>query len=422
MRKTILRNIIVVSVVFIVTFAIMPVTNYFQVKDVNPLQSGVVETLKEINDANAGNTVLQEQIRQIDLLARRAYFIRMDHLMHGVYILLGMVTVFFIALRFYYAETRHIPDKEIDPIDEWTIKTEARKYIRWVVAGVAAVAIFFVGLTSPYLSTRQEKKPVAEELVAYTEESPAAEEYAEEREEEGAVPGEEGEGAERADGEGEEPPLTGATTPVAEEPEIPKVTHQAFRGNNSNGWSAARGIPIKWDLKAGENIAWRTEVPRSGYNSPVIHGNRIYLTGADEEIRELYCYDLRTGEQLWKLATTGIPGSPAQMPKTTEDTGLAASTVATNGKQVCAIFAAGNLICADSEGKQLWAKNLGVPENHYGYASSLLIHRNLLLVQYDNANSPKVVALDVNTGSERWSRDRTEKVTWSSPIIASVNN
>lgn len=110
------------------------------------------------------------------------------------------------------------------------------------------------------------------------------------------------------------------------------------------------------------------------------------------------------------------------MPKTTEDTGLAASTVVTNGKQVCAIFATGDLLCADTDGKQLWAKNLGVPDNHYGYASSLLIHGNLLIIQYDNANSPKVLALDIATGAERWSRSRTEKVTWSSPIIAHVNN
>jgi outer membrane protein assembly factor BamB len=111
------------------------------------------------------------------------------------------------------------------------------------------------------------------------------------------------------------------------------------------------------------------------------------------------------------------------MPATTQDTGLAASTVATNGNVVCAIFATGDLICADMDGRRLWAKNLGVPDNHYGYASSLLIFGATLIVQYDNSNEARVMALDVSTGNERWNRARSqEKIAWSSPSIAYVNN
>lgn len=417
MKRKITRNIAVISAIFIVTFSIMLVTNYFQVKDVNPLQTEVVETMKEINDANANNPALQEQIRQLDLLARRAYFIRMDHLMTGVYLLMGMLILFIVTLRYYYAETKHIPDKEIDPIDEWAIKTQARKYIRWGVAGMATLALLFVALSSPYLSSSQQEEEIPQDvMVAYVEDIVESVEYIqpEDNTPEAETPAE----AIAADMPGETPAEAAPET----QPETPRVTHNGFRGNTSNGISAARSIPVTWNLHAGENIAWRTEIPRGGYNSPVIHGNCIYFSGADEQERELYCYDLHTGKQLWSLAATHIPGSPAQLPKTTEDTGLAASTVVTNGKQVCAIFATGDLLCADTDGKQLWAKNLGVPDNHYGYASSLLIHGNLLIIQYDNANSPKVLALDIATGAERWSRSRTEKVTWSSPIIAHVNN
>ncbi|MCC8197159.1 MAG: PQQ-binding-like beta-propeller repeat protein [Tannerellaceae bacterium] len=416
MKRKIARNIAVISAIFIVTFSIMLVTNYFQVKDVNPLQTEMVETLKEINDANANNPALQEQIRQLDLLARRAYFIRMDHLMTGVYLLMGMLILFIVTLRYYYAETKHIPDKEIDPIDEWAIKTQARKYIRWGAAGMATLALLFVALSSPYLSSQQEEEIPQDEMVAYVEDIVESGEYIqpEDNTPEAETPAE----AIAADIPGETPAEAAPET----QPETPRITHNGFRGNTSNGISAARSIPVTWNLHAGENIAWRTEIPRRGYNSPVIHGNCIYFSGADEQVRELYCYDLHTGKQLWSLAATHIPGSPAQLPKTTEDTGLAASTVVTNGKQVCAIFATGDLLCADTDGKQLWAKNLGVPDNHYGYASSLLIHGNLLIIQYDNANSSKVLALDIATGAERWSRSRTEKVTWSSPIIAHVNN
>ena len=106
-----------------------------------------------------------------------------------------------------------------------------------------------------------------------------------------------------------------------------------------------------------------------------------------------------------------------------DDTGLAASSVATNGKQVCAIFATGDIISADMNGKQLWAKNLGVPDNIYGYASSLLIYGNSLIIQYDNRNSPRVISLDLTTGNQRWAKERPEKFpSWSSPILAIVNN
>jgi outer membrane protein assembly factor BamB len=424
MKKAILRNIAIISAIFIVTFSIMLITNYFQVRGATPLQTEVVETLKELNDRNAGNTALQEQIRQLDLLARKAYFVRMDHLMGGVYILLAMLAVFIICTRLYFAREKDIPDKEIDPIDEWAIKTQARKYVILGASALAAVALIFVVMTSPYLRKSQAPEEIVEtEIVAQVEETtqkvlpqePLPEDITAEtppvKEEEEAIM------ADTIAAETAPPVVEAVPQPVAS-----KVTHNAFRGNNSNGISSAKGVPAKWNLSNGTNIAWKHNIPRKGHNSPVINGNQVFFSGADEQARELYCYDLNTGEQLWTLAAADIPGSPSQMPKTTDDTGLAASTVATNGKQVCAIFATGDIICADMEGKQLWGKNLGIPDNHYGYASSLLIFGNIVIVQYDNQNTPKIIALDLATGAEHWSKSRTEKVTWSSPVIASVGN
>jgi len=422
MNKAILRNVAIVSAIFIVTLSIMLVTNYFQVRDTTPLKDGIVETLKEVNDANANNPVLQEQIRQLDLLARKAYFVRLDHLLNGVYILLGMLMVFIVCVRFYFAKDKNIPDKEIDPIDEWAIKSNARKYVTWGAAGIAAVALIFVIMSSPYMQTSAEVEEAADvEMIAEAQQSGSQETTIAQDEiiaEEQSTVEEGGEGI----GDANDTETQPTATETAPQPTVSKVTHNGFRGNNSNGISSARGVPAKWDLGNSTNIAWKQSIPRKGYNSPVINGNKVFFSGADEQARELYCYDLNTGEQFWKLAATGIPGSPAQMPKTTADTGLAASSVATNGSQVCAIFATGDVVCADMNGNQVWAKNLGVPDNHYGYASSLLIFGNLLIVQYDNSNAPKVVALDIATGSERWSKSRQEKVTWSSPIIASVGN
>ena len=67
-----------------------------------------------------------------------------------------------------------------------------------------------------------------------------------------------------------------------------------------------------------------------------------------------------------------------------QEGGLAVSTCATNGNLVCAIFANGNLVCFDMDGKQKWKKNIGVPSTNYGYSSSLLIHDNQLVVQFDS--------------------------------------
>jgi outer membrane protein assembly factor BamB len=409
MKRAILRNVAIVSAIFALAFSVMLVTNYFQVRGTTPLQTEVVETLKQLNDSNADSPELQAQIRQLDLLARRAYFVSYDHLMIGIYILLGMLAVFVISLRLYYSGDKDIPDKDIDAIDEWAIKTNARRNLVWAAVGIAAIGIVFVALSGRFLSGTTSVKTVenvANEEVSYVEEE------------------------EPAPAEDDAIPEQTADTPEPKpaEPELPKtdtnndVTHNGFRGNNSNGISTAKGIPVKWNPADGTNIAWKKSVPRKGFNSPVINAGKIYFSGADEQARELFCYDLATGEKLWSVEAKGIPGSPAQMPKTTDDTGLAASSVATNGKQTCAIFATGDIICSDASGKLLWAKNLGVPDNHYGYASSLLIFGNTVIIQYDNHNSPRIIALDLATGAERWTKIRSDKVAWSSPIIAYVDS
>ncbi|GHV49247.1 hypothetical protein FACS1894181_07680 [Bacteroidia bacterium] len=401
------------------TFSIMLVTNYFQVRGFNPLQSEVIETLKQINDENANNTELQEQIRRLDLLARRAYFVNLDHLKTGVYILVGMLVVLVLSLRFYFAGDKQLPGKQVDAVDDWIIKTNARKYIGWGACALVAAALVFAFLSSPYLGGAQEKQT---EQIAEAESSSSSSSSNSSQQEETAEAST-AENTTAAAGDSPDSLLeTSSEATGTAGKEVAQTNHNGFRGNNSNAISPARSIPVKWDPGTGENIAWKSDIPKHGFNSPVITGNKVFITGADDQARELYCYDLRTGERLWTLAAANIPGSPAQVPKTTNDTGLAASTVATNGKQVCAIFATGDLICADMDGKRLWAKNLGVPQNHYGYASSLLSFGNTLLVQYDNNNTPRIFAFDMATGAERWTKARTDKITWSSPIIAQVNN
>lgn len=452
MNKDIFRNVAIVTAIFMVTLSTMLITNYFQVRGTTPLQTEVVETLKQLNDTNPDNPELQEQIRQLDLLARRAYFIQSDHLKTGVYILLGMVAVFVVCLRFYFAGAMEIPDKEIDPVDEWMIKSRSRKYITWGTAGLVAVSLLFVFLSSPYLNRPGDKQQEAGQALlaengqvpdeaagsgeAVAEEAGVAENVPPSGEVATAEPAVEESLPPAGDvvAEQEADPVVDSTAdvriPVGETPQVAAgkvpaegsgATHNGFRGNRLDGISTAQGVPVEWNLAAGTNIAWKKEVPRAGFNSPIINGNRVFFTGADEQARELYCYDLATGEQRWSLAATDIPGSPSVMPKVTDDAGLASSTAVTDGKRVCAIFATGDILCADMDGKRLWAKNLGVPDNHYAFVSSLLIFGNTLFVQYDNNEAPRLIALDVATGNQRWVKNRPGKTCWSSPAIAYVD-
>lgn len=425
MKKLIFRNIAILSAIFIVTLSIMLVTNYFQIKDVTPLQTEVVESLKQLNDSGVDVAGLQDQIRQLDLLARKAYFVRMDHLETGLYILLGMFLVFILSLRYYFKDLKEIPAMEIDPVDDWLIKTNARRYVLGGASALAVVAVVFALLSMPGLKKTEGQEAATEsELTAEatesasssSDESSASVETNEVTESETLAAAPEAETPAAAPNEKEE------AAPATVQAPANNVSYQGFRGNNSNGYSTAKNVPTKWNLADGSNILWKQPVPKSGHNSPVIVGNNVFFSGADDQARELYCYDLNTGEKRWTVSASGIPGSPKTMPKTSHGTGLAASTVVADGGHVCAIFATGDMICADTNGKLLWSKNVGVPDNHYGYASSLLLFRDMVIVQYDNQANPRVFALDLATGAEKWSKSRPEKITWSSPIIATVNN
>jgi len=147
----------------------------------------------------------------------------------------------------------------------------------------------------------------------------------------------------------------------------------------------------------------------------VIWDRRIFLTGGDAQVREVYCFDRETGKRLWTSRAENIEGSPPVVPETTSDTGLAAPTAATDGVRVYAIFGTGDLLCLDMDGKRVWARNMGVPNNHYGHSSSLLVFGNLLIVQLDDNEDARVMGLAVSTGKTVWETGR-EMISWSSPI------
>ena len=410
MRK-LYRNIAIVTSVFILALTVMLGVSYYQMQQVSPLETGVMETLKELNETNGDNEALQQQIRELDLLSRKAYFVKEGQLKMGIYLLLGMAIVLAICLNLYYKETKNLPEKEYDPIDEWMAKSRARNYLGWAAAVVALIGVGLVAVQHvdwKGLMAWEKEMVAADSVEPMAMLEPSAD-------------------AQLSDANSVADTLRtdsvkGEDTDSAEVDDMPelKIASRAFRGNNSSATSSARGIATSWNLSGKKNILWQSSIPKHGYNSPVITGRNVFITGADAKARELYCYDVWTGELKWTVKADGIAGSPSSMPKVNADTGLAASTVATNGEEVCAIFATGDVICANMEGKRLWAKNIGLPDNHYGYASSLLMYGNTLIIQYQNNSNAKILALSTKNGNQIWSKSAKDKIAWSSPIIATL--
>jgi outer membrane protein assembly factor BamB len=193
-----------------------------------------------------------------------------------------------------------------------------------------------------------------------------------------------------------------------------------FRGPEGNGIAYQTGIPTQWNGKSDKNILWKTPIPLPGYNSPILWGDKIFLSGADRKNQVVYCIDGGSGKILWQAEVKNIPGSPAKPPKTTDDTGYAAPTMTTDGQRLFAIFATGDIACFDFAGKRIWAKNLGVPGNHYGHSSSLITYQDLLLVQYDQKKGGRLLALKTDTGILIYDKPRDVEISWASPIVVNT--
>lgn len=195
-----------------------------------------------------------------------------------------------------------------------------------------------------------------------------------------------------------------------------------FRGADGSGVSPYLNVPVSF----GEgDVFWKSAIPLEGMNSPVVWGDRVFVSGGDEDNREIYCYDATSGELLWtgQVPFGGTLSKDNAEPM--EDTGYAAPTLAVDAKRVYGIFATGDIAAFDHSGKMLWSKNLGWPDSMYGYSSSLAMHKNLVLVQYDQGaeedKKSKVFAFDGFSGQVVWQKNRKVGSSWASPIVVDID-
>ena len=199
---------------------------------------------------------------------------------------------------------------------------------------------------------------------------------------------------------------------VAGEPKAevkPVVVHW---GSFRNG-SGVAGEPVA----EKPQILWKTPLETTGSSSPVIAGDRIFIsesTGSEQRIR---AFALETGQPLWTgVVTDG--GNGADIPQTSEESGLAAASPACDGLNIYAVFGTGDLVAFSYDGKKVWQKFLGRPHNTYGHASSLIATNGMVIVQWLQSENARVFAVKAETGELVWETKLEEAgPSWASPVI-----
>ena len=369
-----LRKIVIITGIFAFVLSILMIANYIQTTSIEPLNNKVLNQLMLQLQKEPDNQELKEQIRAIDLLSRKAYFTNQWQIRTGGFLLFSALVIVLLSLKFLNARKNKFPDLDNTPVPNmsWEEKILARKSITYSGITIFALALLAGLLTQSNIATSSAE-----------------------------------------------------TEPLSGFPSLDEIEQNwnGFRGPNGLGIAYQTKIPIEWNGESGENIIWKKELPKPGFNSPIIWENKLFLSAADKTSQEVYCFDRINGELIWTAELNAIPGSPDKKPKVTKDTGYAAPTMTTDGINVFVIFATGDVAALDFNGKQIWAKNLGVPDNHYGHASSLILHKNLLLVQFDHNEGQYLIALRSSNGDQVYKTERKGvQISWASPILINTDD
>lgn len=210
-----------------------------------------------------------------------------------------------------------------------------------------------------------------------------------------------------------------------------------FRGPGARGIATGAGVPEVWS--ATENVAWKRDLPGRGWSSPVVWGDRVFLTtvvntGQSEEAKKgLYfggdrtkppqsvhqwkvlCLDLVTGEVRWERQVhEGQPQSAIHIKSS-----FASETAVTDGERVYFCFGNLGIFCFDFEGNEVWRHELAAMPMRFGWgtAASPALHNGRLYYCSDNEQQSSLLSLDAATGKEQWRTVREDKSNWSTPFV-----
>lgn len=417
------------SGIFCGVVALLLILNFWHMKQHEPLESKTIEALVKRLSQEPNNEELKEEIRSFDLLARKAYFTSQWQVKTGTWLLLIGGIVLAVSLKVYTDLRARIEKPE--EVTEELLKARANAQYWLFLAGglILGLALVSAWLSNDYLREFRQMAvtgtPAGEEggvevIEVFPPESTPSEDSAS-VEQAGTENLPEETPGEAAEATVEQTGRTAQSAPSAFNREDFKKYHATFRGYMGLGVSYHRNIPENWNGPSGQNIKWKVALSKPGYNSPVIWGERLFVSGGDKSARIVACYNRNTGQLLWEREVKDIEGSPASPPRVTDDTGLAAPTMAVDGKRVYAIFATGDIIAFDLEGNRIWARNLGVPKNHYGHSSSLQVWENKLVIQYDTSTKGRMLALNTATGETIWDVERPVHISWASPALIEVD-
>ncbi|MFO1501693.1 MAG: PQQ-binding-like beta-propeller repeat protein [Verrucomicrobiota bacterium] len=199
----------------------------------------------------------------------------------------------------------------------------------------------------------------------------------------------------------------------------------SWRGPEGTGVSPEKSLPVHWG--PDQNIRWRTGLPGPGNSTPIIWGERIFVTQAIENRRMLLCFDRATGRQLW------AQGPAYAEPESTHETNpQGSSSPATDGERVVAWFGSAGLYCYDVDGKEQWHRDFGRQNHIWGWGSSPVFSGDLCYLNFGPGEPSFLVAVDKKTGGQVWkvpeaTADTGEKKvgqdkplwvgSWSTPIV-----
>lgn len=190
-----------------------------------------------------------------------------------------------------------------------------------------------------------------------------------------------------------------------------------FRGPEGTGVAHLPDLPWRWSRH--DNVRWCASLPGRGVSSPVVAGNRVYVSacsGANGARLHLLCFDASNGRLLWQRQFWAT-GPTTCHPKTC----LAAPTPVATQEAVYALFSSGDLFCLDQDGVLLWCRTLAQDypafTNDIGLAASPVLAADVLVVPLENPGESLVVGLDSRTGRTRWQLPRPKDSSWTTPLV-----
>jgi outer membrane protein assembly factor BamB len=184
-----------------------------------------------------------------------------------------------------------------------------------------------------------------------------------------------------------------------------------FRGPNGAGVADGPALPSSLDPA---RAAWKIAVPR-GFSSPILFGDRIYLTAIENDDLLVLCLSRADGRELWRRKAPR-----PRVEKVDKRNGPASPSAAVDGERVVVFFADYGLVAYDHDGRELWRTPLGPFDNVYGMGASPILAGGLVLLSCDQSRGSFVAAFDAKNGRERWRTPRPEALSGhATPVVLS---